>query len=131
MPLGYDMCIYTAGYGRKGVQEKMLTCLKAISGDACSSAHDAAVQKCLDQVFPQACQHPPLAGADGGTYDPCKDVAESCPAVDGGTSGVSEGECNAALNPLTVASVTAALVCYDKGTGDCRQDFEDCLLLPK
>ncbi|MBK8996617.1 MAG: hypothetical protein IPM35_12830 [Myxococcales bacterium] len=129
-PLGYDLCMWVQGYGRLGIQQPMWDCLKAITGDACAAAHDAAAQKCIDDHFPQACQHDPLPDGDGGTYDPCKDVAESCKAVDGGTGGVTEAECNNALNPMSTGAMTAVLNCYDIGTGDCRDDFIGCVGLP-
>lgn len=129
-PLGVDLCQWVQGYGRLGIQQPMWDCLKAITGDACAAAHDTAVQKCLDDHFPLACQHDPLPDGDGGTYDPCKDVAQSCKAVDGGTAGITEAECNNALNPMSVNAMTAVLNCYDTGTGDCRDDFIACVALP-
>lgn len=129
-PLGYELCGWVQGYGRLGIQQPMWDCLNAITGDACAAAHDAAVQKCIDDHFPLACQHDPLPDGDGGTYDACKDVADSCKPVSGGTAGITEAECNNALNPMSTGAMTAVLNCYDTGTGDCRDDFINCVGLP-
>ncbi|MCC6899435.1 MAG: hypothetical protein IT377_10700, partial [Polyangiaceae bacterium] len=129
MSLGYQFCGYVVAKGRLGIQKPLWDCLSAITGDACAVAHDYAVQKCMDDVFPQACQHDPLPDGDGGTYDPCKAVASTCVAGPK-TAGISEAQCNFALNPLSASAVTLVLGCYNAGTGDCRDDFEVCLGLP-
>ena len=124
LPLGVQFCSYMAVNGRTEVNAELLTCLAAITGDACAAAHDTAVQSCYDTVAAQACQHAGFPDGDGGTYDPCKDIASSC-------SAISEAQCNLALNPLNSTYVVSVLNCYDTPTGaPCEDDFATCIGLP-
>jgi len=122
-PLGYDLCLWTQGYGRLGIQAPMWDCLKAITGDACA---DAAAQKCADDVFGAACDRGSIPDGDGGTYDVCKSVTTSC----SGTGGVTQAECDYVINATSPGAAGAIWDCYELGTGNCRDDFFNCAGLP-
>ncbi len=111
-------------HARAGVFEAFENCLANITGDACNDAARATdVQKCIDQVFPQACVAPPFA-YDGGSVS-CADVAGSC-------NGISEAQCNAAISAYDATTREDIYYCYDgqttttPNTGDCATDFVDC-----
>ena len=124
-PLGADLCDYASVNLRPGVFEALLTCLATVTGDACSAQHNDAVNKCYADVSTNACQHDPLPSDDGGTYDPCADVAAGCP-------NLNEATCNVWLNPLTTAKEIDVLLCYNPTSeNSCDQDFETCLGLPQ
>jgi hypothetical protein len=127
IPTGVSLCDYMAVNGRLGVLEAMVTCLAAISGDACTAAHDTGVQACVDSIFPQACETGPLPLDDGGTYDLCQDVADSCPASDAGTGGISKEQCLDSISPFTPAGQLSIAECYNTVVGTCEDDFTACV----
>ncbi|MBX3183041.1 MAG: hypothetical protein KIT72_17385 [Polyangiaceae bacterium] len=119
-PLGVEACEYTATYGRLGVHEANYDCLASITGDPCSASHDAAVQACLDTVFPRACDTTDTQ-PEGGK---CADFAASCAAI-------TEEACAASYNALTTAAQGLVAQCYNEGEGDCAEDFYACILTPE
>ncbi len=118
--LGVESCEYTATYGRLGVHEANYNCLAAITGDACSAAHDSAVEACLDAVFPRACDTTDTQ-PEGGK---CADFAASC-------SALTEEACAASYNALTTAAQGLVAQCYQSLDGDCLEDFTYCVLSPE
>lgn len=123
-PLGYELCVWTQGYGKLGLQQPMWDCLNAITtANACD---DATAQKCLDDLAPKACELGPLPDGDGGTYDLCKSVAASCT----GSTGVTEAECAAVINATSAGAADAIWNCYEAGSGACADDFWQCVGLP-
>ena len=119
-PTGVAMCTYIAVQGRAGVAEAMLTCLAAIGGDACGSAHDDAVSNCVQTVYSNSC--PPADPSTAPSND-CVGLAASCPAI-------AEADCKINIDPLTPAAGEAIMDCYELLSGDCAEDFATCLGLP-
>jgi hypothetical protein len=124
-PLGVDLCSWADANLRPEVANAMLACLGAINvSDNCSSAHDAAVQNCLDTVIPQACTKPLIDDGDGGLYDPCTDVTSFC-------SAVPMSQCDNTLDAVTNASEVAILTCWNNSNGtSCSDDWDSCVGLP-
>jgi hypothetical protein len=115
--------------GRIAVVEEMVSCLAAITDDACSAAHDTKVQACVDTVFPQACMTTGIITQDdGGTIDACQEVADSCGPDDAGTGGITKADCLASLSPFTPDGQYSILQCYNIPVGTCEDDFAACVL---
>jgi hypothetical protein len=125
LPLGLDLCYHMTDYGKLGVTEEMASCLAAITvADACSTAHDDAVQDCVNAVFPKACPLAPYDDGDGGTIDLCDEVSTACTAV-------TKAECAAALAPFSSVGAYDLVVCFDaknSTAATCEADFYDCVL---
>jgi hypothetical protein len=127
-PLGANLCDYMSGHGRPGVTEGLYGCLAAITGDACAQTHDDAVQKCIDDTFAMSCDVGAVTVGDAGAVS-CADVATSCPAVSGGTAGVTESQCQQVINSMNEQTRMDIMQCYNDATpntGDCADDFTAC-----
>ncbi len=129
-PLGYSLCTYMEAHGRPGVTEELYNCLGKINEtDQCSSAHDDAVQKCIDDTFALACTVGPVTVGDAGAVD-CAFLASTCPAVSGGTTGVTESQCQQALSSMNEQTRVDIVQCYNDAapaTNDCALDFTACV----
>ena len=120
-PLGVSLCWHMEFNGRAGVFEALFPCLDAISDPSCSAAHDAAVQACVDSIYPQACPSGPIQLADGGTTT-CADINTACPAV-------SVSECETAFDVLSDEGDQALIDCFNNvGLASCDEDFAFCTL---
>jgi hypothetical protein len=125
LPLGLALCYHMEDYGKLGVAEEIASCLAAITEtDACSTAHDDAVQDCVNAVFPKACALEPYPDGDGGVVDLCDIVSSACAAV-------TKADCDSALAPFSANGAYDLVVCFDnaQATADtCQAAFEDCVL---
>jgi len=131
VPSGQALSAYMADSGRPGVFAALKTCLSAVgdAGTACSAAHDTAVQNCIDDIFPQACDGVSTTIGDGAVKT-CADVSDTC-ADDAGVSPLSEAACEDSLHAFTAAGRTAILDCFDRNDqGPCVDTFEICLFDP-
>ncbi|MCA9594616.1 MAG: hypothetical protein KC776_14930 [Myxococcales bacterium] len=128
-PSGAIFCDYMELHGRPGVTEALYNCLAAINvSDQCSVDHDNAVNDCINNTFSLACGVGPVTVGDAGATS-CKDVADSCPAVSGGTAGIDESQCQQVMNSMNEQTRVDIIQCYNDyapGTNDCAEDFKAC-----
>jgi hypothetical protein len=122
LPLGLEVCYHMSWYGRLGVTEALAGCLEGITvTDACSQAHDDAVQNCINSVWPLACTTGPITVADAGTLDVCQEIADDCPQI-------TKADCLAAVSPFNADGQYEIAACYAIPVGTCQEDFEACVL---
>ncbi|MEZ4220796.1 MAG: hypothetical protein R3B13_07675 [Polyangiaceae bacterium] len=128
-PDGYLLCNYMEVHGRPGVTEEMFNCLNALpASTACDASHTTGVNACITTVFSMACGVGPVTV--GSETVSCKDVEGTCPAVSGGTVGITEAECQASINSMDATTRVNIMQCYNDAapaTGDCADDFTECV----
>lgn len=120
-PWGEIYCDYYAANGRPEVFDHITTCLEGLTpSDPCNSDHLDAASTCILIAADQACQYTdPVDDGNGGTVDPCVEVAASC-------SNLTEDQCNDTLNSFVPAGRQAIYDCYDSSASNCFQSFQDC-----
>lgn len=127
-PTGVSFCKYLAAHGRPGVFDAYYQCVNAITAqDGCSTEYENAVQTCVDNTLGNTCEAPPYV-FDGGSVS-CADVAAGCPAVSGGTAGVTEQQCKDTIDGFNDATRIDIYYCFSNAapqTGDCAEDFRYC-----
>ncbi len=129
-PDGVVLCDYMHAHGRAGVTEELFNCLNALpAASACDASHTTGVNACISSVFPQACDTGGVTFPDAGVVT-CQDVATSCPAVSGGTVGITANECQDSINAMNPQTRMDIMQCYNDAapaTGDCADDFTACV----
>ncbi len=111
---GNVVCQYSKLYARDGVFEGVYDCLNALSGDACSTTHDAAANDCYANAFGNACPASMVAT--------CDQYEEACTGL--------KADCESIMDGYSQAAQQQIKDCFNAGTGACADDFAECVADP-
>ena len=137
-PLAYDVCTYlddgtSHTRARKAVAGEVARCFSKITGDACSDSNvQPQAEKCLADVFPQACGEVGNIDIGDGGVVTCKQMVDLCAPYDGGASNLTEQDCKLTLNAFQPWARSEIVNCWLDlpDSGDCKADFDYCVFPP-